>query len=208
MLSPQVTLLPFDKLPESHWRLHTYWHTIFPGSKRYLGESGIVGDNTDVRLPEEDEKWRGGMVTGRGGGGRSSPEPIRQVTLVLDGVFFVDGEFAGPDDGKMFERTAADAEAHRIVARIAREAYDRRLSAAEILAEIEKTTGVATDRPPMPAHFGNKDANREDFLKAALERIAFHLGMQRRFPQAPTEEQTVVRILSWNDAPLANLRKV
>lgn len=168
----------------------------------------MVGDNTDVRLPAEDEKWRGGMGGGRGGGRRSSPEPIRQVTLVLDGVFFADGEFAGPDEGKMFEQTVADAEAHRTVGRIAQEAHDRGLSAAEILAEIEKTTGMAEDIPPMPVRFRNKDANGDDFLKAALEMIAYHLGARRRFPQAPTAEQTVLRVLSWNDALLPTFRKV
>jgi hypothetical protein len=51
-------------------------------------------DNTDVRLPAEDEKWRGGMVVGGAGG---SSEPIQQVTLVLDAVFFLDGEFVRPE---------------------------------------------------------------------------------------------------------------
>src|SRR5215469_9780465 len=90
------------------------WQTIFSGSKRYIGKSGLVGDNTDVRPPADDEKWGGVIIAGRRGRGGNNLDLIRQVTLVLDGVFFLDGEFVvGPDDNKMFEQTAADAEAHR-----------------------------------------------------------------------------------------------
>jgi hypothetical protein len=87
-------LLPFNQQSESTTKWYTYWQTIFPSSKRYLGESGMMGDNTDVRPPAEDEKWRGGIITGGGSGGGKSREPIRQVTLVLDGVFFLDGELS------------------------------------------------------------------------------------------------------------------
>lgn len=66
-------------------------------------------------------------ITRAGGGGRSGRGSIRQVTLVLDGVFFLDDEFVGPDVEKMFEQTVADAEAHRIVARIAKDGHYRGL---------------------------------------------------------------------------------
>jgi hypothetical protein len=52
MLSPQFLRVP--RQHEAH-KLHDYWHTIFPGSKRYVGRSGMIGDNTDVRLPADDE---------------------------------------------------------------------------------------------------------------------------------------------------------
>jgi hypothetical protein len=83
-----------------------------------------------------EEAWS----PGKQWGGGSSRDPIRQVTLVIDGVFFVDGEFVGPDGEKIFEQTVADAEAHQIVARIAKDGHDRGLSAAEILTEIANTT--------------------------------------------------------------------
>ena len=204
MLSPRSLLLPFNPRNESIARLENYWHTIFPGSKRYLGESGIVGDNTDVRPPTDDEKWRGGIVTGRGGGGGRSRDPIRQVTLVLDGVFFLDGEFVGPDREKMFEEIVAESEAHRAVAKIATDGKDHGLSAAEILAQIEQATGVPPDTPPMPPHLRNAAASHETFRAAALQAIASLLALQRRYSQA---EQIVSAIIAWNDVVLPNFRK-
>jgi hypothetical protein len=209
MLSPKGLLLPFYRQTESTIKLYTYWQTIFPSSKRYLGESGLVGDNTDVRPPGDDEKWRGGIVAGGGGGaGSSVRDPIRQVTLVLDGVFFLDGEFVGPDSEKMFEETVADAEAHRIVARIAKDGHYKGLSPAEILAQIVKATGVAPDRPPMPPNFRNATATVEDFRAAALQNIAYELGIGKRFQQGSNDEQTVFAIISWYDVVLPNFRKV
>jgi hypothetical protein len=206
MLSTMV-LLPFNRRDESAMKLYAYWNTILPGSKRYLGESGMVGDNTDVRPPAHDEEWRGGMSGGRGGGGTSSREPIRQVTLALDGVFFLDGEFVGPDGEKMFEHTVADAEAHRIVAKVAKDGHSKGLPPAEILAQIEKITGVAPERPPMLRNFPNAAAKDEDFRAAALQTIAYQLGMRRRFPQGSNDEQTIYSIISWNDVILPNFRK-
>jgi hypothetical protein len=127
--------------------------------------------------------------------------------LVLDGVFFLDGEFVGPDGEKMFEQTVADAEAHRIVGRIARDGHYKGLSPAEILAQIEKITGVAPERPPMPPNSRNAAATDDDFRAAALQTIAYQLGMRRTLPQAANDEQAVFAIISWNDVVLPNFRK-
>jgi hypothetical protein len=153
MLSPKTLLPPFYQPNESIARFINYWQISFPGSKRYLAESGLVGDNTDVLPSGDDEKSRGVIGAVGGGGGGSSREPIRRITLALGGVFFLDGEFVGPDSEKMFEQTVADAEAHRIVARIAKDGHYKGLSPAEILAQIEKVTGVAPDSPPMLPQF-------------------------------------------------------
>ena len=101
----------------------------------------------------------------------------------------------------------ADAEAHRIVARIAKDGHYKGLSPAEILAQIEKATGVAPDRPPMPPNFRNATATEEDFRAAALQAIAYQFGMRPRFPQGSNDEQTVFAIISWNDVVLPNFRK-
>jgi hypothetical protein len=42
MLSPQGLLLRFGRPDDAQFKLYGYWYTILPGSKRYLGESGIV----------------------------------------------------------------------------------------------------------------------------------------------------------------------
>jgi hypothetical protein len=207
MLSPKTLLLPFHRQDESATKLYAYWHTIFSGSKRYIGKSGLVGDNTDVRPPAEEEKWRRGIIAGRGGGGGNSRDPIRQVTLVLDGVFFLDGEFVGPDNEKMFEQTVAEAEARRAVAKIAKDAHDQGLSPAEILVEIRKLTGVAPDHSPIPPNWRNPSATREDFRAAALQTLAHQFAMRRKLPQAGNDEQTVFEIVSWNDVLLPNFRK-
>lgn len=75
------------------------------------------------------------------------------------------------------------------------------------MAAIEKTTGVAPDRPPMPPNLPSPAATRDDFSTAALQTIAPQPGMRRRFPQASNEEQAVFAIISWNDVVLPNLRK-
>jgi hypothetical protein len=206
MLSTQGLLLRFGR-PDADLALHRYWHTIFPGSKRYIGESGMVGDNTDVRLPVGDEQWRGGMITGGGRGGENRREAVRQVTLVLDGVFFLDGEFVGPNVDRLFEQTVAEAEAHRVVGRIAREGHHHGRRPAEILADIERVTGLAPERPPIGLAFRNAGASQEEFLRAALQRVAYSLGMRRRFPQAPSEEQTVLALMAWSDTVVPNFRK-
>jgi hypothetical protein len=63
MLSPNNLLLPLQRRDESATKLLIYWQTIFSGSKRYIGESGLAGDNTDVRPPADDESgeavWAG-----------------------------------------------------------------------------------------------------------------------------------------------------
>jgi len=107
----------------------------------------------------------------------------------------------------MFEQTVSDAEAHRIVARIAKDGHYNGLSPAEILAQIEKVTGVAPDRPPMPLNYRNAAATDEDFRTAALQAIAYQLGMRRRLPQAANDEQAVFAIISWDDVVLPNFRK-
>ena len=207
MLSPQGLLLRFARSDDAQFKLYAYWHTILPGSKRYLGESGMVGDNSDVRPPAPDEKWRGGIVAGTGGGGMKSRDPISQVTLVLDGVFFLDGAFVGPNTERLFEQTVADADAHVMLARIAREGHNKGLRAGEILAEIERATGPAPEGPPTNLAFRNPGASQEEFRRAALQTIAFQLAMRLRVPQAADKEQTVFMVMDWDNTALPHFRK-
>jgi hypothetical protein len=51
-----------------------------------------------VRPPQPDELWKGGgFGVGGAGGSRRSLSPLKSVTLAIDGAFFLDGGFAGPD---------------------------------------------------------------------------------------------------------------
>jgi hypothetical protein len=198
MLQPQL-LLGQGQLSEHL----TYWQTILPGSKRYVSESGMVGDNTDVRPPSREESRSGmGAVGGgvRGGRGRGGPvqrEPLKQVTLTLDGVFFLDGEFAGPNREMLFERTVAQAEARRLVERIAREGSAAGLSAAQILVEVEKAAGPLPEQPPMLHELRDPSATPEEFRQRALQQLAWQFLMPIR----------VVRGGAETEAELPNFRK-
>ena len=88
-------LTPFGVPPERLAFLR-YWQSIFSGSKRLLADSQMFGDNTDVRLPQGSELWRGGVGGSGGGGNSGSRSDLKGVTLLLDGAFFDDGEFVGP----------------------------------------------------------------------------------------------------------------
>lgn len=206
MLSPQNLLLPFG-IPEESLKLYRYWHTILPGSKRYLSESGMAGDNTDVRLPEPEEKWRGGMGgAGSGGAGTSGREQVKQVTLVLDGVFFIDGEFVGPDRDKLYEQIVAQAEARMLVGKIARNGHNNGLSPKEIFAEIEKVTGPPAERPSIPPSVRNADATAEEFRRWALQGLADQFAMQRNYP-GYEDERAVYKIMGWTGIVLPTFRK-
>jgi hypothetical protein len=213
MLSTQDLLLPFGRSEDS-MRLSGYWNTIFPGSKRYLSESGMAGDNSDVRLPAPDEKWGSrGIIFGRGGGGggggsrTSGRDIVKQITLVLDGIFFEDGLFAGPDGDKLFEQTVATAEAYKLVGKIARDGHNHGLAPAQILAEIEKATGPAPEHPTMNLGFHKPDATVDEFRQAALQQIAFQFAIRLKFPQLIDDERTVYSMMRWTEAVLVHLRK-
>jgi len=74
-------LLPFSTptlimTAAAYQKIQAYWNTILPGSKRYLGEDRMAGDNTDVRLPASDEVWKSGGGSGNAGGGRRAQNPV------------------------------------------------------------------------------------------------------------------------------------
>jgi hypothetical protein len=208
ILSPQVLLLPFGK-PESSLKPLGYWHAILPGSKRYLSQSGMVGDNTDVRLPSPEEKWpsKGGVVAIGRSGGMDLRDPVKQITLTLDGIFFLDGEFVGPNREALYEETVAEAEAHTLVAKIAREGHNSGRAPSQILAEIEKTTGPAQEEYLAPPGARQNHAKPEEFRQWALQQLAEEFAQQREFPQY-SDENLVVRIMGWTETVLPHFRKV
>jgi hypothetical protein len=88
-----------------------YWQTVLPGSKRYLGGGQMIVDDSDVRPPQGDDVWKGAVVGGYGSGGSHTQKPAQRVTLAMDGVFFADGQFAGPNRGMLWEQVVSQAEA-------------------------------------------------------------------------------------------------
>ena len=197
--NPSV-LLPFG-LPERTLKLFGYWQVILPKSKRYLSASGNqVGDNSDVRPPGPDEIWAGGVGCGRGGGNRSRG-PMKEVTLTLDGVFFDDGGFVGPNRNGLWEQIVLSAEAHLRVAAMAREGLDRGVAAREILAEIESVTGPARDGRHVPF----RERTPEMYGESALQRLASQIGVVRR---NQGDEHTVSMVMAWAGARVPNFRKL
>ena len=194
-------LEPFG-LNESARKLYGYWHVILPGSKRGIRGSRMFGDNTDVRPPEPDELWRGSGFGG-GAGPHRPPGPLKSVTLVLDGVFFLNGGFAGQDTLRTFDRVTADVDAHIEVAKTARESHNQGLSTAEILKRIEAVTGPdrgpAPPPPPLPSRAG-------DFLSDSLRNLASQIGMMRQ--HGGEDDRVIYLLMSWTETPLPNFHKL
>ena len=159
-------------------KIEAYWQTILPGSKRYVGEDAMAGDNTDARLPAPDEVWRrtGGGGIGNGGG-LNRQGPIQSITLALDGVFFTDGEFVGPDNHGLWESVTTEAKMRMEEALAAREGKARGLAASTILDEIDKTIGPAPGRSASPTREAIKSA--ADF--AALSQLSQQARLWREF---------------------------
>jgi hypothetical protein len=162
MIFARALLLPTFPQLSSMKRL-TYWNTIMPGSKRYLAEPGdsktrtgdfrsfgsyfMAGDNADVRPPEPGEILTSGGGEIRGGGHGCVPPPdLSLITLILDGVFFADGEFVGPDRFGLWELVTLETKSRLEVGRAAAEGRNCGVAAADILEEIGKMTGPATAR--------------------------------------------------------------
>jgi hypothetical protein len=189
-------LEPFG-LDERTRKLYGYWHVILPGSKRGIRGSSMFGDNTDVRPPQPDEIWKGG---GFGGGGSDRTlGPLKSVTLTLDGVFFLDGGFAGPDTLHSFDRVTADVEAHLKVERIARDGHNKGLPPAAIFTQIEAVTGPGPAPPPPPGMGG-------DFRQDRLRNLAWQIGRMRQ--DGIDDDRVVFSLMSWNETPLPNFRRL
>ena len=129
--NPSV-LLPFTQMDRVK-KFDAYWNTIFPGSKRLMmADAGTYGDNTDVRPPAADEPSSGGFAGGFGGGGRRGAREVLKLTL--DGVFFVDGGFAGPNQLGSWDQVVAAREAYLTFADLARQAGDSSAAQGDFFA--------------------------------------------------------------------------
>lgn len=198
--NPSV-LLPFG-IPEKTLKLYGYWRVIVPGSKRYLSENGgEVGDNSDVRPPWPDEMWTGGGI-GMPSRGSRPLGPMASVTLTLDGVFFDDGGFVGPNTRGLWDQVVSSAEAHTQIAKIARQGHNAGITPAKILADVEAVTGPgASHMTPPPPRGATLDAYRQ----AVLQDLAWQIAMSQK---DQGDERAVLMLLSWSDAKLPNFRKL
>ncbi len=178
-----------------------YRWAILPGSKRYIPNAGeVIGDNTDVRPPSAGEIWKGGVVSGFGGG-YMEPKQVVRLSICMEGAFFDDGEFAGTNRTKLFEQIVAKANAH---AKIAEMASQKGKSAGSILDEIQKTaSGVkASRRPPL---IPEANTPLSVYEEVAFEELAENVRQYRAFKG---DAGTLESIRSWAAVELSAFRRL
>ena len=202
--NPSV-LLPFG-LDDRNRKVQSYWNTIFPGSKRLMTCDGsLFGDNTDVRSPTADELsrecWRVGVGTRC-----DRPKPGK---LTLDGVFLVDGGFAGPNLLLVWEQTVAAAEAYLTCAALAKKARGQGASAAEFFAQVQAFTGQTDEgrmpiwAPPRVLGSGRPDPEPiRKYERQKAGRSALHMR------KSLGDEAALARIEAWADAPVPRFHRL
>lgn len=197
-------LLPFN-LDERRRKIFAYRNTIFPGSKRAMNSDGsISGDNSDVRAPFEDEIWRGG---GFGFGGGSSTDELEPLKLELDGVFFADGSFAGPNRLGSWECVLFATEAHRECAALVGQARENGDSVAAVFSELQALTGVEDEKlpPPPPPPLSSRALDPEPIRRHERHFVGWTIQQMRR---NLGDEGTLAVIEAWAGAAVPNFRKL
>jgi hypothetical protein len=184
-------LLPFG-LRHDVRKVDDYWKTIFPGSKRLLvADCGMFGDNTDVRPPAEDELWRHHFSFGRARH-REATEPLK---LTLDGIFFADGAFAGPNQLGTWESTTTAAETYLACGSLAKAAHPK------LFDEIARLTGYSHTHPPMPNATADLDTIRQRERHAVGWRVT-------KMRETLGDEPARTAIATWADAPVPKFHRL
>jgi hypothetical protein len=183
-------------------KINAFWNTIFPASKRLMTPDGQMhGDNTDVRAPTEAELWQGGSFSMNSGSGNEFLEPVK---LTLDGVFFVDGGFAGPNRLGAWEQTVFAAEAHVACAALARESLDR----SDFFTQVRELTGQIdeTRLPIPPAPRSPESGPDPESIRRFERQLVGFAVLEMRKSLGP--ETAIARIAAWNQAPAPTLYKL
>jgi hypothetical protein len=195
-------LLPFC-LHDQTKRFDNFWNTIFLNSKRLITSEGIqYGDNTDVRAPAQDELWDGGFF---GSGGGSSSYRGQPVKLTLDGVFFVDGGFAGPDTLGTWDRTALAREAYLACSALARQAHEKSAPSEAFFREMEEFTGYKFFTTTAPPQYPIGPPDLEAIRKHERWVVGMHIDWLRK---RLGDEAAMTSIAAWRDAPAPKLHKL
>jgi len=199
-------LLPFG-LNDQVRKFDAFWNTIFPGSKRLMTADGHwYGDNTDVRAPAEDELWHGGFFSMSGGSRNDLDEPVK---LTLDGVFFVDGGFAGPNRLGAWEHTVFAAEAHLVCAVLAREARQKTTSSDAFFVQVQQLTDQTDEPrlppPPPPRSLESSPPDLESIRKYEQQIVGWKvIEMRKRLG----DNAAIASIDAWGDAPGPKLHRL
>jgi len=193
-------LLPFGLTPEFRKQL-IYRNAILPGSRRYIKGGELIGDNSDVRPPQPDEVWDSTFSLGGANLMNRDLDEMKSVTLILDGIFFADGEFAGPNQLQLFDQILHEAEIYREVADAARELVKDGHDTDMVLNAVEKLTGPS--RVTMP-HRPGVQSPPEVFREQARAFIAGIISCHRK---QLGDTKAVSMLAGWADADLPQYRR-
>ena len=197
-------LLPFGLSDEAR-QFDRYWRTIFPGSKRYIGGGEVSGDNTDVRPPTPEEEWNGCGFSFSSGHAFPSSDELKSAILTLDGVFFSDGEFVGPNELQLYELIAFDAEAYVQIGKMVRDQVTKGTATSEILGAVENFTGPFRTLVPAPPPLHPVNKYDADFLRdQARANIGHRLSMML---EMHGDQMLAVILNRWADAEVPNFRR-
>ena len=189
-------------------RMTRYWSSILPGSKRLLAGAEMFGENTDARAPEPEEIPFGiGFGTGGGtGGGRLPPAgEWREVVLAIDGAFFDNGEFVGPNRCRLWEQVCYEAAVMLEIAGMARAGRKRGLNSADVLAEIASFLGPPDDLRLERNRAGPGLNEPEQFRETQRGNLAFWL---HHTLEHGGKEATLTQLLAWLEFPCPHLKRV
>ena len=199
--NPSV-LLPFA-LNERSKKFNAYWNTIFPGSMRLLtADGGCYGDNRDVRPPAAEELSSGGFGVGTGRGSDRAREPLK---LTLDGVFFVDGGFAGPNQLGAWDQVVAAREAHLACEALAQASGETRAGQDNFFAQMQQMSGLTGNEPrigsmlslPRPVH-SRLGADRDSIPTYHQQMVSRSALMMREHWGAG---RAIAVIAAWQNTP-------
>ena len=200
-------LVPHGLAPE-FLRMTRYWSSIRPGSKRLLAGAEMFGENTDARAPEPGE-IPFGIGLGSSGGAAAGWLPpageLREVVLAIDGCFFDNGEFVGPNRCRLWEQVCYEAEVMLEIAGMARAGRQRGLNSADVLAEIASFLGPPDDLRLERNRTGPGMDEPEQFRETERGNLAFWL---HHTLEHTGNEATLTQLLAWLEFPCPQLKRV
>jgi hypothetical protein len=138
---------------------------ILPGSKRFISEGGIAGDNSDV-LPAESRIQEKLSLPFDDCLFMFRSEQIATVELALDLIFFEDGLCVGPDEANLFQIVTGDIAEQITVAREIVEMLERGESVERVSAVLKPLTLKGWDKGGHPTRLLSW------YATDALERIS------------------------------------
>ena len=174
---------------------------IMPGSKRYLAGGYAYGDNRDAfpalkhwALPAFSDIEEHG-----------SPSHPQRVTLSLDGAFFPDGTFVGPNRYHLWEQVVFAAEEQQGVSQLVRELRKVGEPTDAILEKVAAVTGPAPGVHDRPMRVVPGRDHPEAYRVAARRQIATQVAWVRA---TLGDELAVQTLAAWPDKPRPHFRRL